>query len=406
MKIRKSDFCVLLLVAFPIFNVFGDTFSYYDEIVGVMSIAYICILALKKRLGKTDNIIFGLLCMLTVLGIISNIFSKLTSNMFAIIVDILWFWKMFSCYIFFEKVTANKDVRERVIRNLANLAKMVIVFSGFCAILGQVIDLGFVDNSGATYIGLKPFGFFGNNGIQTGWLIFGCILVLSVSNIQPYKLYKYLLVATIPLVLTFSSLVYCWLCVEIMLLIIIKANSRFKMWYMLLLGGVVALFTFADIYKYILSDSVRMTFLRYGAITANHYFPFGSGFATYGSEMAARYYSELYVSYGWENTWALGRTGRYLNDNFIASIIGQLGWIGFLIYTYILYLLLVTFNTKKLSKLPRVTSIATIITICIVMIGSASVKSAMGCFIFSLLGVVSSCQKNEYEELLFMEDAL
>ena len=42
-------------------------------------------------------------------------------------------------------------------------------------------------------------------------------------------------------------------------------------------------------------ESPRMVLLRYGFKTANKYLPFGSGFATYGSDMAARYYSEIAV---------------------------------------------------------------------------------------------------------------
>lgn len=152
----------------------------------------------------------------------------------------------------------------------------------------------------------------------------------------------------------------------------------------------VAIFTSADISNYILSESVRMTMLKYGAITANTYFPFGSGFATYGSEMAARYYSPLYIKYGWEHLWALGRGGKFLNDNFYASIIGQFGWIGFGLYLLILLCLLNLFNSRDFNKRERATTIATVITIAVVMIGSASAKSMMGVFMFAILGLASS----------------
>ena len=133
-----------------------------------------------------------------------------------------------------------------------------------------------------------------------------------------------------------------------------------------------------------------MLFIQYGIKTANTYFPVGSGFATYGTDMAARYYSPLYQLYGWSNLWTLGTSGKFLNDVFFAGILGQFGWFGFGLYLLCLLQLFKSINTKQLSKEERVLSLATVITISVVMIASGAAKTIMGVFVFAVLGIVSS----------------
>ena len=50
MKIRKTDFYVLLILLFPICNILGGIAGYYDELIGVFGIGSIAIRIIKKRL--------------------------------------------------------------------------------------------------------------------------------------------------------------------------------------------------------------------------------------------------------------------------------------------------------------------------------------------------------------------
>ena len=172
--------------------------------------------------------------------------------------------------------------------------------------------------------------------------------------------------------------------------IMFRKQDKFKLRYVLPVVIIVALFTWRDIEEYLLSDSIRRELLVYGGRVANMYFPLGSGFATYGSEMAQRYYSKLYDMFGWRNTWGFGPESNYLNDNFFASIIGQFGWIGFAVYLYAMLRLFMMVNSKLVKKRIKITGIATVLTMLAVMIGSASVKSMMGICTFVVLGMVAS----------------
>lgn len=74
---------------------------------------------------------------------------------------------------------------------------------------------------------------------------------------------------------------------------------------------------------------------------ANDFFPWGVGFATFGSAVTAEYYSPLYYSYGLSNTYGLmpGAT-NYFSDTFWPTIIGQNGWLLGFLYTLSMGLLL------------------------------------------------------------------
>lgn len=388
MKIRKSNIYTCLVILFPICNLIGGLFSYYDEFIGILGFFYLWLLILKGGLQKDLKIIVILLTIITVIGVVSNIISGITYNIFAIFVDCLWLWKTFACFILASQLYSNKYVLNRTVKSLIKPAAFTIVFIVFLCLLSQIINIGVSSQSPIS--GIQSFKFFWNSFVQTGWLIISCLIILALSTTDEKKVRKYLLMSLIPLFLTFSSMVYCWIVVTITLFFILRRNKTFKFVYLIPIIVVIALFTWSDLQTYYIdqTSSIRSTFLQKAVEIANTYFPFGSGFATFGSEMASRYYSRLYITFGWENTWAFGTQSSYLNDNFFASIIGQFGWIGFLLYLLILYKLFCLINSNKINKTVRIFSISTVITLCAAMIGSATVKSMMGVCLFYILGIV------------------
>ena len=388
LKVRKNDLYVLLILLFPICTLAGGVLSYYDELLGLMFMGYALIQTMHKKKDRYSTSTVILLTVISIIGIISNISSKLIGNPFPIIVDFISLWKTFACYCFFRSICSNQRRRDYIVFKLRKIAKLTIIFVAITSLIQQIVDIGVGGHNSSVYFGMKQYGFFWNNSITTGWLIFGCLLVLAATNEK--RIVRYFLIACVPLLLTFSSLVYCWVFVSSFLYFILRRDGIFKIRYIVILAIAVATFSFADISTYFFDfNSPRMMFIINGIRTANTYFPLGSGFATYGTEMAARYYSKLYVSYGWSNLWTLGVNGSFLNDTFFAGILGQFGWIGFVIYLWCLYMLYKSINTTVLTKEERVLSLATVITLAVVMISSGSAKSIMGVFMFSILGMIS-----------------
>lgn len=382
------DIYALLILLFPICFSIGGVFGYYDEAIGVVSFVFVWYLMLTRKLDKNSWHIVVALTVVSVIGLISNLAGRLIEEPFPIFVDLLWLWKTFAPFLASMYLTRKENVRRRVINTLAFPAKAAIIFFFCLAVLGQVVN-GVLTSSSSVF-GLRVFGFYWLGGISFGWVAFCCILILALSDISSRSFFIYTALAFVPLILTSSALIYCFVFCVIFMAIMFRKQDKFKLRYVLPIVVIVAFFTWQDIEEYLIGDSVRRTLIIYGGRVANMYFPLGSGFATYGSEMAQRYYSKLYDMFGWRDSWAFGEDSVFLNDNFFASIIGQFGWIGFAVYLYAILRLFMMVNSKLVKKRIKITGIATVLTMLAVMIGSASVKSMMGICTFVVLGMVAS----------------
>ncbi len=98
------------------------------------------------------------------------------------------------------------------------------------------------------------------------------------------------------------------------------------------------------------------------------YFPFGAGFATYGTEMAAKYYSPLYYKYGLNTHWALKEGGSELTDCFWPAVGAEFGFFGILLMALIVYLF--CSMMYKLSKPSRYSAVAVLTYIAYLLISS------------------------------------
>lgn len=395
LKIRKSTIVVILIVLFPIFNLIDNSFlGYYDELIGLAGLISAMICFAKGKFVQRDQIIFLLLIALTSIGLVSNLVFGLANSTFGVLIDILHLWKTFGAYFLFKYGLHDDCDKQRAIDVLSVLARIIILFMLACSLIGQVIDIGVCSSSG-TVGPFKSFNFFWKNGIQTGWLIFGCVLALTFSKSSKKSFYRYYLCSLIPMLLTGSMLVYSFIVVETALLILWKGESL-KIIYLFIIGFLVVAVAWQDIVSYFLNTGVRMQFYIAAIDLATQNFPFGTGFATFGSEMASRYYSDVYINLGWSNSWAFGTDGLFLNDNFFAGILGQFGFIGFGLYLICLFLLFKSvLKLDQVNQIQKVTLISIMITICVVMLGSASAKSMMGIFTFALLGFFSNSSKKE-----------
>ncbi len=83
----------------------------------------------------------------------------------------------------------------------------------------------------------------------------------------------------------------------------------------------------------------RTVFYRTSIDLAEKHFPLGVGFGRFGGEIAARYYSPVYLEYGFPRMHGLWPDGRFLTDTFWPMVLGELGVFGLGFYLAIcLYL--------------------------------------------------------------------
>lgn len=113
--------------------------------------------------------------------------------------------------------------------------------------------------------------------------------------------------------------------------------------------------------------------MHYGIVNMKRFFPIGSGFATFGSDTVAKYYSKLYIKYGFSQIYGLSEeNSQYVNDGSWGEMFGQFGFLGTVIFVLIIVLVFVNLFKKTSNKYER----SGIIFIeAILVIGSSGTKT-------------------------------
>lgn len=102
------------------------------------------------------------------------------------------------------------------------------------------------------------------------------------------------------------------------------------------------------------TSGARAELARASLEIASDYFPFGTGFATFGSNVTAEpeYYSILYGVYGLSNVHGLSLSdgASYLSDTFWPTVLAQFGWIGLIGYATLLIILFRSMHERAIAK--------------------------------------------------------
>lgn len=395
MKIKFNDkmifwFILLLPICFCLENNYGIPFvGYADEFFSLISLLLIISWASEERIDRNDRRIITLLIVLTIVGVISNIFSGLINNIYAILLDAFWQWKVFVCYIVAKNIMRRSVNKDRILNKLQLCSKIFLIIAFLCGIVSCFVNIGMTN--GYRY-GIPCYYFIFRNEGRFGIIVSLALLFVKIKNKKLWSIYDFM--AIVLMILTTKGTVYIIIAIYIMLMCFFygKRNGgriRFTtILPMIILGIFVSEY---QIQEYLMdSNHPRMLLIKFAFVTALTYFPLGSGFATYGSEMARQYYSPLYVLYGWSNKYGLanGETSSALNDNYLATMIGQFGFIGPIIY-YICFLIIF----KQLNKLKGSSSVKALVMaiyICLMVstIATGIVKSSIGVMAFMVLGAV------------------
>lgn len=87
-------------------------------------------------------------------------------------------------------------------------------------------------------------------------------------------------------------------------------------------------------------ESARYVLIRAGFWLSKMYFPFGTGWGTFGSAASGDPYSPVYTMYGMDQVWGLSESFHdFVSDTFWPMLAGQLGIFGFLAYALLILLL-------------------------------------------------------------------
>lgn len=374
-------------------------FSYADELLIVVYVMYL--FYHKRYIGKTDIKVFWLLLIAILIGFLSNISSNLVHNLFPIAVDALWLLKVPVAFIGMKYVAILSPLHKNSLSKYSSFFFSLLLLLAFFAILTLFIDTGM--NEGERY-GLPSFSFiYGNPGQCGVWSCVFFLLFLQKENKSKHMVRIGEIAMLIIVIFTTKGIPFMAIGTYVMLIILSRKKTHNKLTLKKLLIIIPFLIFMAgyQIDSYLEDlDSPRMVLAFYGIKTAADYAPLGSGFSTYGSEMASRYYSPLYVKYGFENLWGLQDLSQYpeltgvscLNDIYFLGIFAQLGWIGFLFFICSFIIIFLETNKTCMDIRKKSICIGIIAALYIAGIASGMTKTAMSVFAFSVIGFVVGYQ--------------
>ena len=376
-------------------NFSAGLISYVDEVLCIVCTIYIVYFSLKKGIKGNDLLLLVLLIILSLYTLIGNAVSKVTTEFMPIAVDLVCLAKIFTPFIVYKHV-AMYDKKHKLMDYLVPSAKLLIIAESICGIISMFVNIGM---TGDRRYGIPSYAFLFANEARNGYITACALLILMVANVPKKNLRIYEIMTVFILIITTKGVVYIMLICYLILKIMWLNNKKLKFTVkniITIVIGVIAISGY-QIDTYLRDDtSPRSLFIRYGFRTANTYFPFGSGFATYGSDMAGRYYSSLYIQYGFNNIYGMSEDmGMFLNDCYLGMVLGQFGYIGTIIFVAMLVIIFISLNRiNNLGRDTKALILAIFIGIVVSSLGTAIIKSSIGVFIFAILGTICGYSRN------------
>lgn len=356
LKISARKFVFILLFVLLFFTcantgtVIDSYISYSDEIIEIICFIYILRSIQDKFLIRNKRLI-----LIWILFLITGLVGSLLWNgqsLIAIIQDVFFSCSKFlvayvAAYVYFSHHKCS-------LQCIVTISKWITV--GLCLI--SIHDLLF-----KPWYETSDYRYFLNSQklmfIHPTYLTHAAVtllLIFTYSMIcESKKELPYMFLSSYLILVAMRTKGICFLgifWVSYIYYFYFKFKNR-KIFY--LFGALLVLFigygTFSDTFltggQYyrprliLLKDSLRIM---------SEYFPFGTGFASFGSPVAARYYSKMYKNLGYLSYYGMNpEDGQFLSDNFWPTIFGEFGLLGTAIYIYIIALL----GKKCINKFNR-----------------------------------------------------
>ena len=415
-KFYKSDIISIIIVLLTLSSLFIKLglsfFSYIDEGFALIGIVMIFFGIINNRYNKIDVSLFILIIGIVAIGVISNYIYGYQIDKKIIMLDILATTKGFIYYLAFRSLKMDNETIKRTIKRSSYLLFVyMLILLPFC-ILNFFVNIGM---SSDIVFGIKGFKFIyvgeGEYSLPFYVIVFVGFLNFSLNNQETLcsnrtKYYNiiYFFLSVFLWLASLRSRAITFSIFAIFLyfaLYKVKKSDNMKHVFIIILIGLIIAYIFGNdklSYYFGNTNMARYNLLYYGFYSAGRFFPFGSGFATYGSDLAAEYYSPLYYEYGFNSIYGLEENRHmFANDGLWGEIFGQFGFFGAISFILIIILIFKECyykNTTKYSKIP------VLYLFSILIIGSLGSKTFLHYSIipvFALLAIFSNfyLEKNE-----------
>lgn len=341
--------CLLYLFVLQYFlQEYIQIFQYFDEFIAILFFPVFIVYVIKKhgkiKVDKKDIIIVLCLLGVIIIGLFSNFLYGYQETKY-IVSDIIVFLKFFLVY-FLAKIIFTNGLRE-FNRKISTNIKIITFILFILSILNYIFKF-------------LPFA-TERFGISSNQLFFGHPTVLAAITamlmlnllVFGYKLNKsFYITIAMQMVLIISTLrtkAIAYVIVAIILMIyVLKLRKKIKILNIALLIVLCCIIGYKQIVFYFTQDNTaRASLLNTSFEIANDYFPFGTGFATYGSYFSGVNYSPIYEMYGIDNVFGLSQEDpSFMSDSFWPMLLGQFGYIGTILYLICILLIFINIQEK------------------------------------------------------------
>jgi len=236
------------------------------------------------------------------------------------------------------------------------LAKGYLIVLFVFGVLNIFVDLGMY---GEIRYGLRNYSFvFGTPGIVTNTVLYIIMLLLLDSALheeRSNKVFLLMAIAVLIMVIKSRSLILAATALVLFESFVLekKQDMRLRILGIAIIGGLIG---YPQYQNYFVNGvtanrgtAPRQLFWQGGLRLFQEYFPYGTGFGTFGSSTAATNYSQLYYILEFNTVAGMQPTNtKYLNDTFWPMIFTQLGLFGMI--PYILLMIIIFYDIYRNAK--------------------------------------------------------
>lgn len=347
----------VMIIFQPVFEQSVSAFKYFDEALSFCCFVLGVMLQVKDGKLKIDKGNFTWLVWFSlfwIYGWLSSLFSGYRSLYISALSSFLsgkFFLLMIGCLCIFRDIK-----KEQIDYFLGIILRPTVIIYGVCVYLIQPV----LENE---YISVLEV---------SGKSVF--LVSLIIWNWRGRKDMLYIILCMAYLIATGKAKAYGAIFIVIALAFwcnVIK--KRVSLEVIATFGVMAAWLVWDKIYEYyiggVMWGAPRAMLMKWGMVVANDRFPFGTGWGTFGSYYAVKYYSPIYIELGWNSIFDLSKDGGadlFLNDSFWPTIFTETGWIGFIFFG--IMLLSIFSQMQKTWKIDKKVYLAGIIAFAYVMI--------------------------------------
>lgn len=364
LNLRLSEVLWFLLINGLLFQSFLTKYiaaaGFLDEAVTIL----LSVCAISSYVGYRENKTtvlsymeragLGMLMLVAFLGFLSGYISQVQPNIMPISIDFFACAKfpvaLISGFIVFRD---NAEIFPLLLREVKGVLILMLPF----ALINQFVDIGMRYD---VRYGLYSFQFLFGHPASLAAVVVG-FLVLLLAEAKKNTIWQFL--CWLFLISSLRSTAIAFAAFSFLVWLFSRKRGRVGVGQILAFTSVVIYFGWSQIQYYFfeLDGSARRKLLDVGIEIANRFFPLGSGFATYGSNVTGlrEYYSSLYSQYGLSGVFGLTvENSSFLSDSFWPILFGQFGWVGTVLYcAALVFLMLGSIGRLReggLSTLPLV----------------------------------------------------